>query len=237
MSNGVTYGYGLQRARNLSDVSSVWQARDNLGLGAASSVSLGFLTLDTGSVLSPALNFLGDPNTGFYLAGADQIGIGTGGVERARVSNSQIEFFIPVRFADGAVGSPGICFGNDPDTGFYRTVANQIQVACNGGISHRFSAVNFSVPDGTVANPAFTFLNNAQYGMGYVGGHLNFSAGGVTALQLRKDVSGSVGTVAFLPDLTTAPSANPAGGGYLYVEAGALKYRGSGGTVTTLGPA
>jgi hypothetical protein len=35
----------------------------------------------------------------------------------------------------------------------------------------------------------------------------------------------------------TAPSANLAGGGILFVEAGALKYRGSSGTVTTLGPA
>jgi hypothetical protein len=34
-----------------------------------------------------------------------------------------------------------------------------------------------------------------------------------------------------------APSANPTAGGLLYVEGGALKYRGSSGTVTTLGPA
>ena len=36
---------------------------------------------------------------------------------------------------------------------------------------------------------------------------------------------------------TTAPTANLAGGGILYVEAGALKYRGSSGTITTSGPA
>ena len=35
----------------------------------------------------------------------------------------------------------------------------------------------------------------------------------------------------------TAPSSSPAGGGQLYVEAGALKYRGSSGTVTTVGVA
>jgi hypothetical protein len=34
-----------------------------------------------------------------------------------------------------------------------------------------------------------------------------------------------------------APSANLTGGGIIYVEAGALKYRGSSGTITTLGPA
>lgn len=35
----------------------------------------------------------------------------------------------------------------------------------------------------------------------------------------------------------TAPAASYTGGGTLYVESGALKYRGSGGTVTTLGAA
>ena len=32
----------------------------------------------------------------------------------------------------------------------------------------------------------------------------------------------------------TVPTANPSGGGVLYVEGGALKYRGSSGTVTTI---
>ena len=33
---------------------------------------------------------------------------------------------------------------------------------------------------------------------------------------------------------TTVPTSNPTGGGILYVDAGALKYRGSSGTVTTI---
>jgi hypothetical protein len=37
-----------------------------------------------------------------------------------------------------------------------------------------------------------------------------------------------------LADRTVAPSTNPAGGGVLYAEAGALKWRGSAGTVTTV---
>ena len=43
--------------------------------------------------------------------------------------------------------------------------------------------------------------------------------------------------VVFIANSTVTPTANPVGGGILYVENGALKYRGSGGTVTTLGPA
>lgn len=40
-----------------------------------------------------------------------------------------------------------------------------------------------------------------------------------------------------LDDSTTQPSTNPTGGGILYSDAGAGKWRGSGGTVTTFGPA
>jgi hypothetical protein len=38
-----------------------------------------------------------------------------------------------------------------------------------------------------------------------------------------------------IANATTVPTTNPSGGGVLYVEAGALKYRGSSGTITTLG--
>jgi len=40
-----------------------------------------------------------------------------------------------------------------------------------------------------------------------------------------------------IANASTAPTTNPAGGGVLYVEAGALKYRGSSGTTTTIASA
>src|SRR5574341_1206328 len=40
-----------------------------------------------------------------------------------------------------------------------------------------------------------------------------------------------------IANATTAPNANPTGGGVLYASAGALVWRGSGGTVTTIAPA
>ena len=45
---------------------------------------------------------------------------------------------------------------------------------------------------------------------------------------------GSGSRVVFLANATAVPSANPTDGGILYVDAGALKYRGSSGTVTTI---
>ncbi len=48
---------------------------------------------------------------------------------------------------------------------------------------------------------------------------------------------GSGARVIGIANATTVPTTNPSGGGVLYVEAGALKYRGSSGTVTTIAPA
>lgn len=49
-------------------------------------------------------------------------------------------------------------------------------------------------------------------------------------------IADGVGVVG-IKNATTAPTTNPTGGGIIYAEAGALKYRGSSGTVTTLGNA
>ena len=65
------------------------------------------------------------------------------------------------------------------------------------------------------------------------------------ALRATIDSSGNVGigTTSFgassqvvlaIANATAVPTGNPTGGGVLYVEAGALKYRGSSGTVTTI---
>ncbi len=51
------------------------------------------------------------------------------------------------------------------------------------------------------------------------------------------DQFGSGAAVIGIANATTVPTTNPTGGGVLYVEAGALKYRGSSGTITTLGVA
>jgi hypothetical protein len=51
------------------------------------------------------------------------------------------------------------------------------------------------------------------------------------------DFGSANGVVISMKNVTAAPTTNPTGGGILYVEAGALKYRGSSGTVTTIAPA
>jgi hypothetical protein len=69
-------------------------------------------------------------------------------------------------------------------------------------------------------------------------------AGTVSAPAQTSITARSNGTLAmavkgntFIGNSPLVPATNPTGGGILYVEAGALKYRGSSGTVTTIAAA
>lgn len=60
--------------------------------------------------------------------------------------------------------------------------------------------------------------------------------GNITLAAATGSYGSGVGVI-FIGNAGTNPSANPVGGGILYVNAGALTYRGSGGTVTVIAPA
>jgi hypothetical protein len=62
------------------------------------------------------------------------------------------------------------------------------------------------------------------------------AAGGNIGLRTASQFGAGKGVIA-IANAVVAPSVNPAGGGILYVEGGALKYRGANGTVTTIAPA
>jgi hypothetical protein len=61
-------------------------------------------------------------------------------------------------------------------------------------------------------------------------------AGGNIGFRTGSQFGAGRGVIA-IANALAAPSADPGGGGVLYVEGGALKYRGSQGTVTTIAPA
>jgi hypothetical protein len=62
------------------------------------------------------------------------------------------------------------------------------------------------------------------------------AAGGNIGIRTSSQFGSGQGVIA-IANAAVAPTVSPAGGGVLYVEDGALKYRGSSGTVTTIAPA
>ena len=59
-------------------------------------------------------------------------------------------------------------------------------------------------------------------------GYIKFATENAEVLRLTKEAW------IYIQNRTAAPAANPVTGGYLYCESGALKYRGSSGTITTI---
>ena len=55
----------------------------------------------------------------------------------------------------------------------------------------------------------------------------------MSLLSSTKSYGGGIGVI-YIANANTVPTTNPTAGGILYVESGALKYRGSSGTVTTI---
>lgn len=65
---------------------------------------------------------------------------------------------------------------------------------------------------------------------------LNIATNGMQVGSDTSNFGGGVGVIG-VTNASLAPSSNPTGGGILYTEGGAGKWRGSGGTITTFGPA
>lgn len=88
--------------------------------------------------------------------------------------------------------------------------------------------------NGFAANTVVVAANasgDRSYSNGGVRVAKNLLVGGTTLLG-----DNGVGEIG-ITNATTVPTTNPSNGGVLYVQAGALKYRGSSGTVTTIAPA
>lgn len=119
-------------------------------------------------------------------------------------------------------------------------------------------SVNFKGFDtnGVSRNAILSYAIATAVGASSVDAGYTFMAAGATSyldfgtnnvVRFRVDAVGNfgLGTTAFGTSAVrvigiangTAPTTSPAGMGQLYVEAGALKYRGSSGTVTTVAPA
>ena len=108
------------------------------------------------------------------------------------------------------------------------------------------SVTTGSFPAGSAADPAITTTGDTNTGIFFPAADtIAFTKGGVEAMRI--DASGNllVGATAAGTSAAkvlglanaTAPTTSPAGMGQLYVEGGALKFRGSSGTVTTIAPA
>ena len=121
----------------------------------------------TGTAGAPSLSISGDPNTGIYSPGADQLAIATnGGVQLVVNSSGQVTLN-----SLGTAAAPAYSWIGDPNTGFYRPNADEIAIATNGiqrlttSNSAISSTLPIDVPLGAVATPSITFSGDLNTGI------------------------------------------------------------------------
>jgi hypothetical protein len=85
-----------------------------------------------GSAAAPSFSFDGDPNSGLYSAGADQVAISTNGTQRLTTDTAAVTSTLPVVHPLGAAATPSLTFTGDLNTGIYSPGADQVAVATNG---------------------------------------------------------------------------------------------------------
>jgi hypothetical protein len=112
--------------------------------------------------------------------------------------------------------------------GFYANIGNALFATCTNWYG-------FYIPQMTLGTNRLGF-----YEAGRSGTPLDADGNRFRSNTQFGSTTGSFGGgdgVIGIANRTTAPSSNPTGGGVLYADSGALKWRGSGGTVTTIAPA
>lgn len=138
-----------------------------------------------------------------------------------------------------ASNSGQLTFGLSNDVILARKAAAVLQLGADaaGVTNQMFTAASRITSDGVGADLTIAAGN----GRGGAGGSLILStyttAGASTIGTLTSRYTIDTAGVTLIANATTVPSATPSGGGYLYVEAGALKWKGSSATVTTIAAA
>jgi hypothetical protein len=181
-----------------------------------------------GSALAATTTGAGNVAVGYRSVEANQtgtsnIGVGNDSLRTTTISNFSncigVGSFTGEVFG-GALGDGCVFLGyNAANLG--ASIANTIVI----GTSARATNSN-EIVIGTSSHTRFTMFGTRSVAGDSSG---NFVFGTVAA--------GSSAQGVFVIQDGTAPTTSPAGAGQLYVESGALKYRGSSGTVTTIAPA
>jgi len=163
----------------------------------------GPVVLPAGTAAAPGIAFTGDPNSGIYSSGADQISFATNGTERLRVDSAgQIE-----AVSLGTAAAPTFSFVGDPNTGIYSPGADQLAISTGGsgrlfvdasgnvGVATSSPGAAFHVAGTITSTPTGSGLLaglNSNYSQvklyGTTGGLLDFGASGADATaRIRVD--------------------------------------------------
>jgi hypothetical protein len=218
-----------------TDGASGFVSIDSANSGSGTALQLRFRTTESGSSTSKAVLFANgnwlfgtsttDPGKGFTVEASSSrfdgsVGVGT---DPATTHNGQISVEVGQGATfQGATASPTAYVTSN--LRFLITTGWTYKVTAVGGVSTWSNEYQFfSTPSGSAGTGATLTLRWKIDSNGNA--------------QLGDVAAGTSATNTLVMKNATAPTTSPSGAGQLYVESGALKFRGSSGTVTTLASA
>jgi hypothetical protein len=180
-----------------------------------------------GQIISGTTAAVAD-NAGLQLT-SDSASAPNGAILLRRNSTDAVSTTITIQKARGTLASPSAASSGD--------TIGTITFGAYDGAEMRNCASMAAVVDGTptsspVSMPAYLRFNTRSATDQLQTERMRIDTFGNLLLGMTSTATSSVATIHIANG--TAPTANPTGGGILYVESGALKYRGSSGTVTTI---
>ncbi|KKK57934.1 hypothetical protein LCGC14_3049480, partial [marine sediment metagenome] len=204
-------------------------------------------SVPNGSDTVPSYSWGSEGGLGIYRAAAAQIGFAVTGTQRMQVNATGLAITGIHALTGASLTFYSGVFGSSPALGITAT-----GFSYDGPTSNAFSWT-------TSAGDATLQMVNAgsgkvviQSGSGKdiairaqgTGDFIDFIQQSTVRVSVKNEglilgnrpsLSGAGANVFVMTDATTNPSSNVSGRGFVYMEAGALKYRGDAGTITTLG--
>ena len=148
---GTTISSSIINNRYADIESEITDSLSRSGKGGMTAAILG----SDGTVVSPAYSWTSEPGTGLYRIGAGDVGFAVSGVKKHEwiATGETITGTLAVSglstFADGVVGLPGISFGAENTSGFYRNAAADLRLSVTNTNVQRWG-INYSIfPTGT----------------------------------------------------------------------------------------
>ena len=189
------------------------------------------LLVASGSAADPGIAFALDLDNGFYLDGADSIGVSAGGAEIANFDSVGIRMRNSAQFVgdSGAIGAPSIAFNGDLNTGILHDGSlGEVALVATGVETMRFNGTAadglllWRGGDGAVGTPAISFSNDTNTGFySSAADTISISAGGSLAANI------DIGGIEVLNGTSVAPSysfINDTGTGMFLTGVGFLEF-------------
>ncbi len=221
---GITLKGATDKTINWVDATDAWTSSERF-------------SYPLGSVTAPALTFTGDPNTGIYSPGADQVAISTDGVQRINIeADGDINIDSGGVFYDATNNRLAIGTTSPYSPLTVRGLGNNITLDLNSTTTNDYSAIVWN--GSTVDVTANSTCEIRGYRVASAAGELGFhtrTVGGSSQERARIDSSGRllVGTATTPPAIETlTPGLVRSGVGSTVDEysAGLYCYRNAGGS-------